>query len=972
MMAKGSSVPDMFAKLGKYLVVGLVVLWASSALALDAAGITPEQIRQFKSLSPEQRDKVLKQLPPEQRKMAEQRANDVVDQVNAVPAEAPEVVIPKNDNEVGSTVLEAEPVLAQPNEAVQAKVEEKPDNVSQLNEQAQQAYVLKPFGYSLFAGTPTTFAPATDIPVPAEYVLGPGDVVQIQLLGKESASYELAVTREGAIMFPKIGPVTVVGLTFEELRHKIRELVSQQLIGQEAHVTMGSLRSVRVFVLGEANRPGSYTVSALSTMTNALFVSGGISERGSLRTIQLKRNGDVISEIDLYDLLLKGDTSKDVRLQPGDVLFIPTVGKTVGVAGQVKRPAIYELRDETSVGEILDLAGGRLPTAYGKGSRIARINTRGERTVINVNTDTADGRAFAVQDGDIINIFSVLDAVEDAVHLKGHVTRPGSFEWKRGMRVSDVIRSSKDLLPNPDLDYALVVRELAATRTTSVLRVSLREVISAPGQSSDITLQPRDELMVFGVSEPRTPLLERLIDTLNFQGTFNDPPKVVTIRGQVRFPGVYPLFAGMTVGDLIRSSRDVLAESDLNYVLLVRKADAKGKIEVKRLSLSAVTYASVEGVTLLRPQDEVLIFGAQSERQELLEPVIKQLRAQADQQRRAAVVAVSGNVRFPGEYPLDSAKTVADLIRAAGGLLDSAYNVSAEITRFEVKQHINREVTHFSVELAKQASYALAPEDALHVQQIPNWQKTEFATIQGEVRFPGKYVVSKNDTIASLVARAGGLTEVADPNAAIFLREALRVKEQALLEQLSRRLRAESAAKAIEEKTTEGKAEDAQATREKLVQQVTETQATGRLVIDLPAILSRNSNATNVELQSNDELVIPRRRQEVSVIGEVNFPTAQVYRADFSVSDYVDGSGGTTARADESRIFVIRANGEVVSNGGSKWFRYRANESIRPGDTVVVPYDMDPVNTMETWTSVSQILFQMATSAAALKTLGIF
>lgn len=973
------------------LLCGILVSITCGAIAAPA--VSAEQLDAFRSLSPAQREQVLNRLSPEQRALAEKSLEqgqgdegevdksldqpEVVKPTKLNTGDAPMIQIEDNSNaDKDSKNLDSSSdqnnLSNDPGDQF-AHDGSKSDELIQYADQTGKPQILKQYGYDLFSGAPTTFAPATDIPVPSEYVLGPGDVVQIQLFGKESASYSLAVTRDGTLQFPKLGPIAVAGLSYVELKQQISELVSKQLIGQEVNVSMGQLRSIRVFVLGEANRPGSYTVSALSTMTNALFVSGGLSTRGSLRSIQLKRNGNVVSEMDLYSLLMHGDTSQDVRLQPGDVLFVPTIGQTAAVAGEVKRPAIYELRDEKTVGDLLELAGGQLATAFGKGSRIARINQRGDRTVVNVNTDSAEGKRFQVKNGDVLNVFSVLDAVEDAVHLSGHVLRPGSFEWKRGMRVHDVIKSANDLMPNPDLEYALVKRETMATRTSEVLYVNLGEVFRQPGGPYDIQLQPRDALLVFGLDRPRSEQLTTLVDILKMQGTFANPPRLVTVKGDVRFPGEYPLFSGMSVADLIRSARDLSPDADLNYLLLVRSSGAEGRIQTRSLRLDPKMYLSQGKAVSLQARDTLIVFNAKTERTTLLAPVIKSIREQTTPSQRQSIVTVSGSVKFPGEYPMSDAYTVNDLIVAAGGLLSSAYGINAEITRFSVNQNSSREVSHFTIDLVKRGDMVLQSEDELHIQQIPNWDKAEVVSIQGEVRFPGKYVISKNDTIRTLLSRAGGLTEFADPNAAIFLRESLRLKEQEMLDQLSKRLRAEVVSTSIEKQKPAGAdAEKEGDAREKLVQQISETKATGRLVLNLPGIIKKLPDVPDVELRANDNLLIPRRRQEVSVIGEVNFPTAQIYRDGLGLADYILGSGGVTARADKPRIFVVRANGEVMAGGQSRWFRYSDRDSIRPGDTIVVPYDIDPVNSMQTWTSVSQILFQMATSAAALKTIGIF
>jgi len=335
----------------------------------------------------------------------------------------------------------------------------------------------EPFGYDLFKGAPTTFAPATDIPVPADYIVGPGDTIILQFFGKENARYSLVVTREGMVQIPKIGPVSAAGQKFSELQKKWQSYINRKMIGVRASITMGPLRSIRVFILGEADRPGSYTVSALSTMTNALFVSGGIKHIGSLRRIQLKRGGQLITELDLYDLLLRGDTSGDVRLQPGDVIFVPPVGRTVGVAGAVRRPAIYELKNEKTVDELINIAGGLLPTALKENAQLERINIGGDRIVIDVALKDTSGLTLALSDGDVLQVRSVLDRLEKAVKLTGHVERPGSYQWRKGMRLTDLIEGVDDLKPRPDLNYVLIKRELPPDRRIEVRSVSLSEAL---------------------------------------------------------------------------------------------------------------------------------------------------------------------------------------------------------------------------------------------------------------------------------------------------------------------------------------------------------------------------------------------------------------------------------------------------------------------------------------------------------------
>ncbi len=262
--------------------------------------------------------------------------------------------------------------------------------------------------------------------------MGPGDNIIVQLYGKENESHALTINREGEIQFPHLGPLVVAGLSFTDVKALINTTVGEQMIGVKASVTMGALRSIRIFILGEAKLPGSYTVNSLSTMTNALFASGGISKMGSLRNIQLKRGGQLVTHLDLYDLLLSGDTSNDARLLPGDVIFVPSIGKTVGVSGEVRRPAIYELKDEKTTQQAVALAGGFLPTAYPQVSRIERISDGGQRTLVDVDLKSAKGKNLKIKDADVLQVFSVLDTMEDVVLVEGHVKRPGGSAWRQG------------------------------------------------------------------------------------------------------------------------------------------------------------------------------------------------------------------------------------------------------------------------------------------------------------------------------------------------------------------------------------------------------------------------------------------------------------------------------------------------------------------------------------------------------------
>lgn len=522
---------------------------------------------------------------------------------------------------------------------------------------------LKLFGYDIFQYGAEAFAPASDIPIPANYVLGPGDAIVIQLYGKDNATHSLSLDREGQIQFPSIGPIPLAGLSYEGMQAKIAEIVSQQMIGVKSSVTMGALRTIRIFILGEAQIPGSYVVGSLSTMTNAIFSSGGITKIGSLRNIQLKRQGKVVTTLDLYDLLLNGDTSKDSRLLPGDVIFIPPIGKTVGLSGQVKRPAIYELKKETTVEEVIKLSGGLLPTAYVPASRIERITDSGEKTLVNLDVSSTRGRNFKVKDADVIQIFSTLDTMRDIVKLDGHVKRPGGFAWREDMRFTDIVPNADDLLPNPDIVIGLIQREEKVTRKIQVILFSPQDSFASPKGKLDPKLKPRDTITLFEYNTNRAKILKNLVSKLKVQSNFEQREQTVRVFGSVRFPGVYPLAThSMSTRELINLAGG-LTESALGSGAEITRYDLSEKRE--RVDLRIDLDLATENPQL-KPGDTLRV-------------------KQVPQWSNRESVTVAGEVNYPGVYDILPGESLLDVIERAGGLTPHAYSEGAIFSREELR-----------------------------------------------------------------------------------------------------------------------------------------------------------------------------------------------------------------------------------------------------------------------------------------------
>lgn len=755
------------------VVVGCIVLPASAQIPLTA-----DQLRQLQALNPNR--------------------DAVTDQPTVDPASVTPI-------EIAPRAISAGALLDNIEQDIQARQGEE-TLVEDVEVQSTDT-PLRQFGYELFAGSPTTFAPATNIPVPSNYVIGPGDTVLIQLYGQQNITYELVITREGMMLFPQIGPVSVAGLNFDQLRERIDNIVQTQLIGQQAAVTLGALRSIQVFILGEAFRPGAYTVSSLSTMTNALLVSGGITNIGSLRNIQLLRQGTLIAELDLYDLLLRGDTSADVRLLPGDVLFIPPIGATVGVAGEVRRPAIYELKDESSAQELITISGGYLASAFPSASRIERIDDNDERTLIDADLSSETGQQLAVRDGDLIQVFSILDRLENVVLLEGHVSRPGGFAWRPGLRVTDVLPAIEDMQPNPDLDFALIAREQVPMRRIEVIHLNLRQAFANPGSVADLQLQPRDRIIVFGARQTRQEQFADLLGMLRAQGTFEEPSLIVSVTGNVEYPGEYPLVSNMTVESLIRFSGGLQVNSELEYLIIERDDNNIGDKSVLALSLTGNAFEAGADFALV-PGDNLVIFNTTASRDSSLTPILANLDRQASNEDPARVVSISGSVRYPGSYPLTSDMSVSQLITAAGGYLQSAEVTEAELTSFKVQGFDGRQIEHYSINLRDSGvnglDHRLEAFDQLMIRQIPNWSENETVILGGEVRSPGTYTIIKDEGISSLIARAGGLTQYADLDGSIFLREELRINEQRMLDQYVEELKSSMATQQLQNRGETG------------------------------------------------------------------------------------------------------------------------------------------------------------------------
>lgn len=548
--------------------------------------------------------------------------------------------------------------------------------VSILDVESIGADALEPFGYAVFESLGAGFEPVTAGPVPPDYVLGPGDSIRVQLFGNINGIYEFEVTRDGILNLPELGPVTVAGLPFSEFRTDLNQRVQEMLIGTQVSVTMGRLRTIRIFVLGDANRPGSYVVSSMATISSALYRSGGISVIGSLRNIQLKRQGRLVARLDLYDLLLNGDTSGDHRLQSGDVIFIPPIGNTVGVGGAVRRPAIYELDGQTSVSEVIRIAGGLLPEAFPDAARLERINTSKKRVVISVDADSDDVAAFEIKGGDTLFVPEVLQELNDSVVLAGHVQRPGPYQWRGGMRLTDLIPTALDLIRGADADYVLIRREDGANRRVHVISAKLSEAWTGRDSLENVELQARDTVHVFSLAFGRQRVIAPILAELQLQSSFGEPYSEVQVAGQVRATGTYPLEPDMRVSDLIRAGGNLSEEAYTLDAELTRYAvvdDQYRATHVFDIDLDAILRGVDSADLILTAHDYLSI-------------------STIPEWDSEWAVTLEGEVKFPGVYRVRRGETLRQVLDRAGGLTDEAFPAGSIFLRESLRQREQEQI----------------------------------------------------------------------------------------------------------------------------------------------------------------------------------------------------------------------------------------------------------------------------------------
>ncbi|MCR9629022.1 MULTISPECIES: SLBB domain-containing protein [Vibrio] len=896
-----------------YFSIAAFILASTFASYSMAQTPTPEQMKMFQNLPADQ-----------QQALASKYGFSIPSSSssNKSPYENPQVIKPR----------------AESSGAVSSNIEE------QWLKKGEQEE-LKRFGLDLFAGSPSTFAPISDVPVPANYTVGAGDEIIVQLFGKENETHRLRVNRAGTINFPSLGPVNVAGMHFSDVRDSLTQRVKEQMIGVRSDISLGELRTMQVFVMGDAYKPGAYTVSALTTISQAIYYSGGFGESGALRDIQLKRDGKIIRKLDMYDLLLKGDASNDVRLLPDDVVLIGSVNDTVSIEGEINRPAIYEVKAGETYQQLIQMAGGFTANAHVEQLEIKRYASHGAREALTLDFNKTQDRQSKVKNGDAIKILKKSEELTRYVQIEGDVRHPGYVEWRNGLRVADLFKSVDSAFNSTaDVNYAVVVREINPQRDIEVFQLSLANAILSPGSRDNLQLQSRDRILVFNRFNNED------LDTLATQEAVSKAKTLEQAQEQAELE--------QQKEQEVMSSSVAVSHSE-NGMLNNQNATEQAKPAKIIFRGKEITEEDFEKLK-------------QNTRRTLLAPVLLQLQQQSRLGLAPQIAEVFGEVKHPGRYPITPRMTVSTLIEAAGGLTYNAFTINAELARTAINSADERayiDVERIDLRKAIQGSASddaiIVGRDRLNILEKPNVKLQSTVTLQGEVRFPGTYTVRQGETLNELLERAGGLTEFAHPQGAIFTREALRLQEQKLLNQYAADMRKETAKKTFRADSNIGSVISDPEKTLAFVEEASRSKALGRMVVQLNRIL-KGERSADFMLEDGDFLFVPTFRNTVSIMGEVQVPITYLLDDKLDVDDYLNKAGGAKKQADEDRIFVVRADGSVYKPSSGYWFGNN-KEGLKAGDTIVVPIDTDYRDALSTWTAATQILYQTGVAINALK-----
>ncbi|WP_066354232.1 polysaccharide biosynthesis/export family protein [Aliarcobacter skirrowii] len=773
------------------------------------------------------------------------------------------------------------------------------------------------------------------IPTPQNHILNYADKITINIFGGQNQKFNLPITKDGNITIPQVGELKIIGLSFEEAKKLILDETKKAYPNStNILVDISEFSSIQVTISGLVNAPGLYNLSSFSTIKDALINSGGILNSGSYRNISLKRDGEIIKTFDLYSLVRYGSSSSDMVLKNGDIIMVNPISTEVILKGQVKNPAIYELKSKESFKTLFDFASGLEAKANTNAIKLKRyVNNN-----IKVYTLSLDELyKMTPSNGDEIEVFALSAQNANLVKITGNVLIPGEKELPRDASLTTLLNNELKIFgqngffkENTNYDYALI-KNLDISKS-----FNLKKVLSG---ETPITIKSGDEIRIFNKSELQD------IPYIYAQGEIvNDEKRK------------YDFYDGLKAKDLfsIVNFKTEKVVDDRRIALIHDKT----KVQVNRVENDKkITYfvdIQTDGNFEINAYDEVTFFDFSSTND------IKK-------------ATIKGEVFIPGTYNITTNTSINDLIKIAGGFTKKTLMTRCEVARYEIKDN-ERIRTIFNLDLQKaiDLNLQILEDDEWTIFAIENWNEEKYVDLKGEVRYPGRYNITEGEKLSSVIARAGGFTNHAFVEGAVFAREEVKqLQIQRIEESLDRiktkAIQANASANDIGEKTQDKQNMLLAVTQ--LEKEAAAKKPIGRISINLYYDLARFTNSPyDLTLKDKDTLYVPSVNDTISVVGEVLNQNTFIYNSKYDAKDYLEKAGGATELADKEYIYIVKANGEAqrVKND---YFWGSSNEVFK-GDTIVVPMKLDTVSDLAFAKDVTQILYQLAITAASLKTVG--
>ncbi len=786
---------------------------------------------------------------------------------------------------------------------------------------------LRQFGYDTFRGM-TVQAPPVGA-LPDDYIIGRDDEVLVSIRGRTRTAYALRVTRDGTLMLPDLPPFIAAGRSLRDLRAEVEARVQRELGGSEAFVSIGQVRQMGVFTAGEVVRPGVQPLPALATVLDALAAAGGVRKTGSLRAIRVEGpRGSRI--VDLYPLLAGEPGDPDISLREGERVIVPALGGVVAIAGEVTRPAIYELpagATSSPLGAMLRLAGDPL-RPVGNRFLLQGTDGGGRRSFSEI------GGGGLVRRGDAVLVQPGADVVSGAMRLAGHVAVPLTRAAGRGSSLRSLLADARVIRVDPYVRMGVVWRVDPATRVRRFLPFDLGRVL---GSRADIPLREQDEVII--LSQP---------DVL----WLSSPPVQRAVRGEAPTAMVNPpqgaingQASGLPPGAFPSAAPGFGACPALMALAIASRSSPQRFAHTRGAGFPDIGEPPCPQVFLDYPT--------------LLPFLLDQ------------AMLLTGEVRLPGLYPILDDTGLDQVLAAAGGPTDTADLAAIELAREPQEQSgtIPLQRTILDLRSRNFAAIRLSPRDVIRVPRGFGDRDVGPVTLAGEVVRPGVYDIRRGERLSELLLRAGGLTPQAYAYGAVFTRESVRIRQQdgfaRTAQQLEQSLIQVAAGQAVAGSRAGGVDLGSAITAgRELASALREARAAGRMVVEANPVVLAARPDLDVLLEPSDFIAIPKRPNEVTVVGSVLNASSLQFTTGWRASDYVRGAGGTQRFADPSRAFVVLPNGQSVPAGLGGW--QAGGPPVPPGSLVVVPQDPSPYETWGFIRDLTQVLGQISISAAAL------